>query len=188
MTLTIQRNVFDTVQWVAHELHNLENHCTKHRSRNTVQNFFSGRCFKSDRFSCVGGQSTWDGVSKKGWEQGSAASAPGHVPALTSALAAALTWTSDAPWENPTAYQSLEINILINAQAPVGRAAGSLFFAAQTGDTGSASQQEFHGTARSESTRSFSARGSAASAGPCQPCQCFPAITCPQIIPSHHTG
>lgn len=65
--------------------------------------FFSGRCFKSDRFYFVGGQSTWHRVSKKGWEQGSAASAPAHVPALTSALAAALTWTSDAPWENPPA-------------------------------------------------------------------------------------
>lgn len=65
--------------------------------------FFYRRCFKSDCFYCVGGQSTWHGVSKKGWEQGSAASAPGHVPALTSALAAALTWTSDAPRENPTA-------------------------------------------------------------------------------------
>ena len=88
----------------------------------------------------MGGQSTWHRVSEKGCEK-DAASAPGHIQTLTSALAAAQTWTSDVPQENPTAYQSLEINILINAWAPVGRAGGSLFLAAQTGDTVSASQQ-----------------------------------------------
>lgn len=43
--------------------------------------------------------------------------------------------TSDATQENPTAYHGLEINILINAWAPVGSAGGSTFLAAQTGDT-----------------------------------------------------
>lgn len=68
-------------------------------------------------------------------------SAPGRLRTLTSALAAAPTWTSDAPQENPTAYESLEINIVINAWAPLGRAGGSLFLAAQTGDAVSAGQQ-----------------------------------------------
>ena len=70
-----------------------------------------------------------------------AASAPGHIRTLTSALTAVQTWTSNAPQENPTAYQSLDINILINAWAPFGKAGGSLFLTAQTGDTVSAGQQ-----------------------------------------------
>lgn len=50
VTLVVRRNLFGIAQGPAHELHSLENHCTKHRSRNTGQSFSAGDVSKLPAF------------------------------------------------------------------------------------------------------------------------------------------